>query len=501
MLRGLTRLLGSLVLLLIVAALLAAAWVALRVVRFEQVEDFDTMRSKVTTLGGMAEGAKASSAERPNVVLIVFDDLGYGDLGAYRSSAPATPRLDRLATQGAVFESYYSPMPYCTPARAGLLTGRWPIRTGLTHVVFPEGHPIDSLQRFSGGPVRLPADEITLAEALGAAGYDTAMVGKWHLGDAKPSLPNDLGFDRYFGVLHSNDMSPLPLWRDRRIVEADPVDQGTLTRKYTDEAVAFIEAERGGPFFLYVAHSFPHVPLHASPEQAGKSASGLYGDVIADLDASTGAILDALERRGLTRRTLVLVTSDNGPWYQGSPGAVRGRKNDVFEGGMRVPLLARWPGRIPAGQRIEAVAAGVDLFPTVLARAGVPLPADRIVDGIDLWPVLTARASPPERPIWYYQGSSLLAVRSGRWKAHRRHGVFGGFAANWPLVPLAPQGPWLFDLERDPDESYDVSQKNPEQLEQLLEAMRALEAELAVNPRGWTAARTAPARAAQPPAQ
>jgi uncharacterized sulfatase len=484
-LRGLTRLLGSLVLLLLAAALIAAVWAALRVMRFEQVEDFDAMRSKVTALGAMADAAKASEAERPNVVLIVFDDLGQGDLGAYRSSAPATPRLDRLATQGAVFESYYSPMPYCTPARAGLLTGRWPIRTGLTHVVFPEGHPIDSLQRFGGGPVRLPADEITLAEALGAAGYETAMVGKWHLGDAKPSLPNDLGFDRFLGVLYSNDMSPLALWRDREIVEPDPVDQRSLTRKYTEGAVAFVEEERERPFFLYVAHSFPHIPLHASPEQAGKSASGLYGDVVADLDASTGAILDALERRGLTRKTLVLVTSDNGPWYEGSAAGLRGRKNDVFEGGMRVPLVARWPGRIPAGQRIEDVAAGVDLFPTLLARAGVPLPADRIVDGVDLWPLLTARASAPERPIWYYQGDDLLAVRIGRWKAHRRHGVYGGFPLSWSVAPLAPQGPWLFDLARDPDESYDVSQKNPEQLEKLLAAMREFESDLAVDPRGW----------------
>jgi uncharacterized sulfatase len=333
--------------------------------------------------------------------------------------------------------------------------------------------------------VRLPADEITLAEALGAAGYATAMVGKWHLGDTKPSLPDDFGFDRFFGVLYSNDMSPLALWRDREIVEPHPIDQRQLTRKYTEQAVAFVEEEREGPFFLYVAHSFPHVPLHASPEQAGKSASGLYGDVIADLDASTGAILDALERRGLTRETLVLVTSDNGPWYEGSAAGVRGRKNDSFEGGMRVPLLARWPGRIPADQRIEEVAAGVDLFPTVLARAGVPLPADRIVDGLDLWPLLTVGSNAPERPIWYYQGDSLLAVRSGRWKAHRRHGVFGGVPANWLVAPLAPQGPWLFDLARDPDESYDVSRRHPEELEKLLAAMRGFESELAANPRGW----------------
>jgi len=484
--RGLTRVLGAAVLLVLLAALLGAAWVAIRIALYEQVEDFNSMRSKVTALGAIAAAAGEAPRERPNIVLILFDDLGYGDLGAYRSQAPATPRLDRLATQGAVFENYYAPAPYCTPSRAGILTGRWPIRTGLTQVLFPRGHPIDLLMRAVGQRIRLPADEITLAEALHAGDYATQMVGKWHLGAEAPSLPNDLGFEHYLGVLYSNDMQPLPLWRDREVVEPDPVDQHTLTRRYTDEAVAFIETPRTKPFFLYLAHSFPHQPLHASPEQAGKSDSGLYGDVIADLDASTGAIVDALERKGLTRKTLVLVTSDNGPWFQGSAGALRGRKNDVFEGGMRVPLIARWPGHIPAGQRLEAVATGVDLFPTALALAGLPLPADRTIDGADLSPLLFGRGGKlPERPVWYYQGRSLFALRDGRWKAHRRHGVFGGIAADWPVVPLSPQGPWLFDLERDPDESYDLSLKSPEELERLLGAMDRFDSELAENPRGW----------------
>ncbi|MEN8159850.1 MAG: sulfatase [Myxococcota bacterium] len=477
MLRVLTRLLGAGVLLLLALLLVGVAWAVVRVATYEQTEDFDSMRAKVTALGAMGESAEKGA--RPNVVLIVFDDLGRGDLGAYREDAPATPRLDRLAAEGARFESYYSPMPYCTPARAGLLTGRWPIRTGLTQVVFPEGHPIDRVQRLMGQPIRLPADEITLAEGLHAAGYATAMVGKWHLGDVAPSLPNDLGFEHYFGVLHSNDMAPLPLWRDREVVEAHPIDQARLTERYTEEAVAFIEAERDRPFFLYVAHTFPHIPLYASAEQAGTSPAGLYGDVIADLDASTGAILDALERRGLTRDTLVLVTSDNGPWYQGSSGDIRGRKNEVFEGGMRVPLLARWPGRIPAGRHVPDVAAGVDLFPTVLARAGVPLPDDREIDGVDLWPALGAAEPLPERPIYFYQSDELLAVRVGRWKAHRRHGVYGGFLAAWPIAPLMPRGPWLFDLERDPDESYDVGGRHPEELERLLGVMQRFEDELA----------------------
>ena len=250
--------------------------------------------------------------------------------------------------------------------------------------------------------------------------------------------------------------------------------------------MAFLEASRERPFFLYVAHNFPHEPLHASAEQAGKSPQGLYGDVLADLDASTGAIVDALERLGLAKNTLVLVTSDNGPWFEGSAGALRGRKNETFEGGMRVPLIARWPGRIPAGQRIEDPAAAIDIFPTALGLAGVPLPADRIVDGVDLGPLLFGRQRDlPERPVLYYHDRSLQAVRVGRWKAHRRHGVFGGLAANWPVVPLMSKGPWLFDLVRDPDESYDVSAKRPEELERLEAVMSAFESDLATNPRGW----------------
>jgi uncharacterized sulfatase len=485
-LRGLTRLLGSLVLLLLVAALLGAAWLALRIARYEQTEDADSMRAKAMALEALASAAHERKGAPPNLVLILFDDLGWGDLGAYRSEAPATPRLDRLAAQGAVFEHFYSAAPYCTPSRAGLLTGRWPIRSGLTQVLFPRGHPIDSLQRATQRPTRLPADEITLADALRASGYATMMVGKWHLGSESPSLPGDLGFEHFFGVLHSNDMQPLSLWRDGEVAAQAPLDQATLTRRYTDEAVAFLEANRERPFFLYVAHTFPHEPLHASAEQAGKSPDGLYGDVLADLDASTGAIVDALEKIGQARNTLVLVTSDNGPWFQGSVSALRGRKNDVFEGGMRVPLIARWPGRVPAGQRIEAVAAAVDVLPTALGLAGVPLPADRAIDGVDLAPLLFGRRSEPgERPIYYYADRALQAMRLGRWKAHRRHGVFGGLAASWPVVPLMPQGPWLFDLQRDPDESYDVSGKRPEELARLLDAMRDFESDLATNPRGW----------------
>jgi arylsulfatase A-like enzyme len=485
MLSGLLKLVGALALLVLLGVLAFAASLAFRDVTYAQRDEAQALARKRTELTWLREQSKASgSSPRPNIILVLFDDLGHGDLGAYGSRALATPRIDALAREGAVFETFYAPAPYCTPSRAGFLTGRWPIRTTLTHVVFPQGHAVNHLHRMQGRPIRLPADEILLPEALKAAGYATAMVGKWHLGDEAPSLPNDLGFDHYFGVLHSNDMAPLPLWRNRAVAEPHPVDQRFLTPRYTDEAIAWIEQHARGPFFLHFAHNFPHIPLHATPEQAGKSDAGLYGDVIADLDASVGRIADTLARLGIAQNTLLLITSDNGPWYEGSAGAVRGRKNDTFEGGMRVPLIAWWPGHI-ALRRVADVAAGVDVLPTALALAGAPLPRDRAIDGVDLTPALLGAAALPERPIFYYSDRQLQAVRVGRWKLHARHGVYGGAPWSFPLVPLVGHGPWLFDLSRDPDESYDVHQRFAEDFARLDAVRAAFEREVAVSPRGW----------------
>lgn len=485
MLARLLQSLGALSLLALVATLGLATWLALRDVGYAQRDEAESLARKQAELSFMRERAREPGrAPRPNLVLILFDDLGYGDLGAYGSRALATPRIDALAREGAVFETFYAPAPYCTPSRAGFLSGRWPIRTTLTHVVFPRGHAINHLHRMQGRPIRLPADEILLPEALRAGGYATAMVGKWHLGDEAPSLPNDFGFDHYFGVLHSNDMAPLPLWRNREVAVPHPVDQRFLTPRYTDEAIDWIERHAQEPFFLHFAHNFPHVPLHATPEQSGKSDAGLYGDVIADLDASVGRIVDALARLGLAERTLVLVTSDNGPWYQGSAGAVRGRKNDTFEGGMRVPFIAWWPGHVGA-RRIGDVAVGIDVLTTALALAGVPLPRDRAIDGVDLTPALLRGEALPERPVYYYSDRQLQALRLGRWKLHARHGVYGGAAWSFPLVPLVGQGPWLFDLARDPDESYDVHERFPADFARLDAARAEWEREITESPRGW----------------
>ena len=484
MLRTVARWLGYGVLAIVAVALLAVIYGALRIVTYDQSERPADLERKLASLQAMVDAVDPAAA-RPNVVIIFFDDLGYGDIGAFGNEALATPAMDRLADEGLALDHYYAAASYCTPSRAGLLTGRWPVRTTLTHVVFPEGSPIDLSQRLMGLPVRLPADEITLAEALRLAGYSTAMVGKWHLGDVSPSLPNDLGFEHYFGLLHSNDMSPIPVYRNGEIVEPHPPDQTTLTDRYTREAVDWIAAQEG-PFFLYFAHTFPHVPLYASAAQSRKSAAGLYGDVIADLDRSVGAVMAALEAAGQADDTLVIVTSDNGPWYQGSRGKIRGRKNTVFEGGPRVPFIARWPQRIPAGVRGDQIVTALDIFPTVAALAGVPVPSDRVIDGVDVRATLFEGApTPPDRPVYYWGGAELLGVRIGDWKAHRRHGVDSGVGIAGMTTLMAPRGPWLFDLSRDADESFDVSNRNPERLGSLLRGMRAFESEVAANPRGW----------------
>ena len=484
--RGIFQVVGVLVLGLVLVGALWLGRAAWRAAAYEQVEDPADLARKAGELEWMREEAASASAPGPNIIVILFDDLGFGDLGSYGGRPLKTPAMDDLAKQGMAFDQYYSPAPVCTPSRAGLLTGRWPVRTSLGHVVFPTGHAIDWVLRANGLPVRLPADEITLAEALQAAGYATAAVGKWHLGDHSPSLPRDLGFDEYFGVLYSNDMSPLALYENEEIVSPAPVDQTTLTPRYTDQAVEFIQANRDEPFFLYMAHTFPHLPLYATAQQDGKSEAGLYGDVVADLDNSVRRVVETLDQLGLSENTLVVVTSDNGPWFQGSPGLVRGRKGGTFEGGMRVPLIVRWPGHVPAGQRTEAVAAGVDFFPTLLGVAGIPLPRDRVIDGVDLMPVFKAEAAEAEpRPILYYSDGELQAIRLGRFKWQDARRLAYGKLPGLPLFGSFERGPWLFDLEQDAQESYDVSEVHPEAFAELARLASDHKAALARSPRGW----------------
>jgi uncharacterized sulfatase len=487
------RVLCRLFALLGLVPLVGVLWVGARIVLHSQKDDAERLITKEVYLDDIAALAPAARP-RPNLVLILFDDLGYGDLGAYGSASVQTPSLDRLADEGVIFRHGYAASPYCSASRAGLLTGRFAVRSGLDHVVQAPWTWRDLLLRAGGRNRRLPLEEITLAELLSAAGYATAIFGKWHLGDESPSLPHQRGFDEFYGLLHSNDQGRPALRRDGEIVERHPIDQASLTRRYTDEAVRFLEERAGEPFFLYLPHTFPHVPLHAPAERRGTSAGGLYGDVVEELDASVGRMLETLDRLGLGDNTLVVATSDNGPWFQGSGGGVRGRKMDVFEGGTRVPWIVRWPERVEAGQIIESPITGLDLFPTMLEAAGLPAPGDRVLDGASMLPLLNGETPTEERQVWYFQIGELRAVRAGRFKYHDTHRLLYGNPMDWPLAPFVDKGPWLFDLELDPDESYDVSERHPEvarRLESLLEEHRR---ELDENPSGWLAARPAAER-------
>ncbi|MGC8791870.1 MAG: sulfatase family protein, partial [Bryobacteraceae bacterium] len=346
----------------------------------------------------------------PNFVIILADDLGYGELGCYGHPSFQTPHLDRMAREGVRFTDFYVPMPFCAPTRSSLLTGRYPFRTGVTGNPAPDAGIND---------LGLPASEITFAQALQPLGYVSLCIGKWHLGHTPEFLPRKRGFGEYYGILYSNDMRPVQIVHNEQVVEY-PVVQPLLTRKYTEKALDFIQRNRNRPFLLYLAHAMPHKPLAASEEFYTPETPGdLYADVIRELDHSVGRILACLRDLGLEENTLVIFTSDNGPWFGGSTGGLRGMKATTWEGGIRVPFIARWPGRIPAGRVVREPAGIIDVFPTLLALAGAPLPADRVIDGRNIFPLMTGEAAAsPHEALFAMSGARLAIVRSGRWKLH-----------------------------------------------------------------------------------
>ncbi len=439
------------------------------------------------SLGAIVPTA-VSGAEQPNFVLIFADDLGYGDLAAYGHPVFQTPHLDRMATEGVLLTGFYSPMPYCAPSRGSILTGRYPFRHGVT------GNPAPDSGVNNYG---LPATEITIASVLKEQGYATTCIGKWHLGHIPEYLPTRRGFDSYFGILYSNDMRPVQLVENERVVEY-PVVQGTLTKRYTERALAFIEENRDQPFFLYLPHAMPHKPLAASEEfYTPETPADLYADAIRELDWSAGQIAAKLQELNLDRNTLVIFTSDNGPSWGGSTGIFRGMKGTSWEGGIRVPFIARWPGRIPAGLVSDAVCSTIDLFPTFARLAGASLPGDRTIDGQDLLPVLTAPGAPsPHEAIFAMVGGRLHTVRSGKWKLHvrtpRPSRLADGYIENswrrrapdgttiiapheqpyptqYPGVISgdAPKEMMLFDLESDPSEQHDIADSHPDVVNRL----------------------------------
>ncbi|HVS20045.1 MAG TPA: sulfatase [Planctomycetota bacterium] len=427
----------------------------------------------------------------PNVVVVFTDDQGWGDIGVQGARGFATPHLDRLAAEGVRLTDFYAAQPVCSASRAALLTGCYPNRIGISGALAPFDR------------VGLAASETTLGELFGGQGYATAHFGKWHLGHLEPFNPTRHGFDEYFGVPYSHDMWPagprpwgdLPTLEGEEVVELNQ-DPARWTVELTARAVDFVErcAAEERPFFVYLAHPLPHVPLAASEAWRGHSEAGLYGDVIEEIDASVGTLLESLVRLGIDERTLLVFSSDNGPWlsygdHAGSTGGLREGKGTTFEGGVRVPFLARWPGVLPAGRVCAEPAMAIDVLPTLARLLGAPASApERPIDGRDIWPLLVGEpgARTPHEALYFYnQRNDLEALRCGRWKLHLPHGYrtmqgresgAGGSAA--PYDHSARIGLALFDLEADPGETVDLTAREPAVVRALLELVEVMRGDL-----------------------
>lgn len=432
---------------------------------------------------------RAHAADKPNFIVIFCDDLGYGDIGPFGNPTTRTPNLDRMAQQGQKWTSFYVGASVCTPSRAALLTGRLPIRNGMMsakrRVLFPN----------SGGGLK--HSEITIAEVLKPHGYATAAIGKWHLGHLPQYLPTNHGFDSYWGIPYSNDMEavkgfpnykqmaqkdPLyqpsidqyqvPIIKDKTEIEK-PANQRTITERYTDQTIKFIKENKDRPFFAYLAHNLPHIPLFASDKHLGKSRRGIFGDVIEEIDANVGRILKTLKELGIDKNTLVVFTSDNGPWlpfetHGGSAGLLREGKGSTFEGGMREPTIFWWPGKVKPGVQMQ-MGATMDLLPTFAALAGAKAPTDRVLDGHDLSGVLLGKVKKsPRNEVYYWRSEELYAIRVGAWKAHFiTEGCYG-------IGPKREEhaSPELYNVEYDPSEKYNVAEAHPDVVKRLVAAAK-----------------------------
>jgi len=407
----------------------------------------------------------SKQATPPNIVLINCDDLGYGDLGCYGSKVNETPILDGLADGGVRFTDFYMASPVCSPSRGAMMTGCYPSRIGFGSF---EGHWV----LFPGQAVGLNPEEITVAQLLRQTGYATKLVGKWHCGDQKEFLPTRHGYDSYYGLPYSNDMGiqreddvypPLPLLRDEEVIQEQP-DQTSLTERYVEECVRFMRENRAGPFFLYFAHMYVHLPLYVPDRFLRESKNGRYGAAVACIDWATGVILHELRALGLEDNTLVIFTSDNGSRCRGEGGSnapLRGTKGTTWEGGQRVPCIMRWPAGIPAGHVCNELATAMDFYPTLAGVAGAAVPDDRIIDGKDILPLMTSGegADSPHEAFFYYMKNNLEAVRSGDWKLHVRKGD----------TELRE----LYDLRTDPGETTNEYDRRPEVVQALTAQMDA----------------------------
>ncbi|WP_372796656.1 sulfatase [Pontiella sp.] len=452
----------------------------------------------ISLFAGICLCAATVVAAPPNVVIVLTDDQGYADLGCFGGEHVKTPRIDRMAEEGARLTSFYVAGSVCTPSRSALMTGCYPKRIGLADGVF-----------LAGDANGLHPNEITLAELLKSAGYATGLFGKWHLGDQPEFLPTRQGFDEFFGIPYSHDIHPfhmndkkhhfppLPLMEMETVVEEEP-DADYLTKRITERAVDFIERHKDEPFFLYIPHPVPHRPIHMSPpfmEEVPAAIKAklenekridyltrdkIYNYAISEIDWSVGQILDALKANGLDENTVVIFTSDNGPSV-GKTVPLTGRKGSSYEGGMRVPGIIRRPGSIPAGQTIDELITAMDLFPTFGKLAGAEMPTDRVIDGRDIWPLLTEQAATPHEAFFYYKGNQLKAVRSGKWKLHfgRAQGKASARRGKGSSSPIMA----LYDLDADMGEKTNVLASHPEVVERLRLYAASFEEELAKNRR------------------
>ena len=416
----------------------------------------------------------------PNYIVIFVDDMGYGDLGVYGNPTISTPHLDKMAYEGQKWTQFYSAASVCTPSRAALLTGRLPVRSGMASsknpVLFPNS--------LSG----LPATELTLAEKLKEKNYKTAIVGKWHLGHTKNYLPNNHGFDYYFGIPYSNDMDKInnnnywseyenkelssdsynvPLMENFDIIER-PVDQTTITSRYVDKTLQLINNYKNDNFFIYLSHNLPHIPLYASKRFLGKSKRGLYGDVIEEIDYGVGLIINELKKLNLDKKTIVVFTSDNGPWlvyksHSGSAGLLRNGKGTTWEGGVRVPTIF-WGANIKPGL-INEIGSTLDIYTTFLALAKIDTQKNMILDGYDLSETLLRKKESQRDEMFFYKGDELFAVRLGDFKLHLK-------TTDWFKEPKKHNPPLLFNLNIDPSEKFNISSKNPEKVKEILELIK-----------------------------